>query len=209
MQYAILDLETNTVVERGNLPIRRFLPDGGFAEFSEVGQTLPEHTPRFQVIGSVIVTPEPDIPVTVESETSQIVDDREEITRIYAPDLEAYRALVNAERDRRIHGGFVFNGTRFQSRVEDQKRIAGAGTLAVITLTNGAEAGDYRWHGGDTDFVWIAEDNTLVQMDAQTVIAFGQAAARHESAHVFAARVLKDADPVVDFADSKYWPATA
>jgi len=114
---------------------------------------------------------------------------------------------VNAERDRRIHAGFTFNGTRFQSRLEDQKRIAGAGTLAVMAIVAGAQAGDLRWHGGESDFAWIAEDNSLVTMDAQTVIAFGQAAARHETLHVFAARALKDTSPIpADFAADQHWP---
>lgn len=120
------------------------------------------------------------------------------------------RSAVNDERDRRIFSGFVFQGVRFQSRLEDQKRIAGAGTLAVMAIVLGAKAGDYRWHGGDEDFSWIAEDNSLVKMDAQTVIAFGQAAANHESLHVFAARSLKELDPIpADFADDKYWPKEA
>lgn len=113
---------------------------------------------------------------------------------------------VNAERDRRIFSGFSFNGVRFQSRIEDQKRIAGAGTLALAAIVGGAQSGNLRWHGGDADFAWIAEDNSLVAMDAQTVIAFGQAAAHHKSRHVFAARVLKDTDPIpADYADDVNW----
>lgn len=114
---------------------------------------------------------------------------------------------VNAERDRRIFSGFSFNGARFQSRIEDQKRISGAAILAAVAIMAGAKVGDYRWHGGDSDFSWIAEDNSLVRMDAQTVIAFGKAAAYHETAHVFAARALKDADPIpADYVNDKYWP---
>lgn len=115
--------------------------------------------------------------------------------------------LVNAERDRRIFSGFTFNGTRFQSRLEDQKRISGAAILAAVASMAGAQPGDLRWHGGYSDFAWIAEDNSLVPMDAQTVIGFGQAAAAHEAAHVFAARALKDSDPIpLDYASDQYWP---
>lgn len=114
---------------------------------------------------------------------------------------------VNLERDRRIFGGFTFNGARFQSRIEDQKRIAGAGTLALAAIIGGAKPGDYRWHGGDSDFAWIAEDNSLMPMDAQAVIAFGQAAAAHESKHVFAARALKNNEPIpLNYVSDKYWP---
>jgi hypothetical protein len=81
---------------------------------------------------------------------------------------------VDGERDRRVSSGFMFQGKLYQSRVEDQKRINGAGTLAAIAIMGGAQAGNLRWHGGTTDFVWIAGDNTLTPMDAQTVIGFRQ-----------------------------------
>lgn len=68
------------------------------------------------------------------------------------------------------------------------------------------EASKYRWHGGDTDFTWIAEDNSLVPMDAQTMFAFGQAAMAHKQALIFAARALKDMPEIPeDFRDDKYW----
>jgi hypothetical protein len=45
-------------------------------------------------------------------------------------------------------------------------------------------------------------------MDAQTVIAFGQAVAAMKSAHIFAARSLKDSDPIpADYTSDGYWPA--
>jgi len=115
--------------------------------------------------------------------------------------------MINAERDRRVESGFYFNDVLFQSRVEDQKRINGAGTLAAIAVMNGAQPGEFRWHGGDNDFAWISADNQLVLMDAFNVIEFGQAAARWESAHVFAARLLKDmAEPPQDYTNDQYWP---
>lgn len=114
---------------------------------------------------------------------------------------------VDAERDRRIEAGFSFNGTRFQSRVQDQKRIAGAGTLALAAMVAGSPVGNYRWHGGATDFAWIAADNSLVVMDAQTVLAFGQTAARHESEHVFAGKAIKAMNPIPqNYTDDAYWP---
>lgn len=119
--------------------------------------------------------------------------------------------MVDRERDRRIEAGFMFGGKLFQSRVQDQKRISGAGTLALgAMVVLGAQAGNYRWHGGTEDFIWIAADNTTMVMDAQTMFTFGQAAAAWESQHVHAARALKDADPVPhDYMDDAYWPAVA
>lgn len=114
---------------------------------------------------------------------------------------------VDAERDRRISGGFSFGGIVYQTRSEDRENIAGASTAALAAIMNGAQAGDFRWHGGDTDFVWIAADNSMHAMDAQTLFAFGQAAMAHKQAHIFAARSIKDAEPIpADFADDTYWP---
>jgi len=115
--------------------------------------------------------------------------------------------MVDAERDRRIAAGFSFGGKLYQSRPDDRENIAGASTAALAAMVSGAEPGDYRWHGGDSDFCWIAADNSLTTMDAQTMFAFGQAAMAHKQAHIFAGRALKDADPMpVDYADAGYWP---
>jgi len=114
---------------------------------------------------------------------------------------------IDAERDRRIANGFTFGGKLYQSRPEDRENIAGASVAALAAMGNGALPNDYRWHGGDADFVWIAADNSLTPMDAQTVFAFGQAAMAHKQAHIFAARALKDAEPIpADYADNIHWP---
>lgn len=114
---------------------------------------------------------------------------------------------VNAERDRRIADGLSFGGKPFNFDPASKARVAGAATLAGFAMAAGAQAGDLRWHGGDSDFTWIAGDNSLVTMDAQTCFAFGQAAAAWETANIFAARALKDQSPIpADFADDSYWP---
>ncbi|MFK4824864.1 hypothetical protein ACI0FM_08755 [Paenochrobactrum sp. BZR 588] len=116
--------------------------------------------------------------------------------------------LIDIERDRRINGGFTFQGVFYQSRPQDRENIAGAAVAALAAISAGAAVNDYRWHGGDVDFQWIAEDNTLHLMDAQTMFAFGQAAMAHKQAMIFAARSLKDmAEIPADFADDQYWPA--
>ena len=115
---------------------------------------------------------------------------------------------VDAERDRRIAAGFSFGGKDYQSREQDRENISGASVAALAAMMNGAQPADLRWHGGASDFAWIAADNSLTTMDAQTMFAFGQAAMAHKQAHIFAARALKDADPVpLDFTDDANWPA--
>lgn len=116
-------------------------------------------------------------------------------------------ADVDAERDRRIAAGFNFGGVFYQSRPEDRENIMGASTAALGAIMQGAQAGDYRWHGGDSDFMWIAADNSIHVMDAQTVFAFGQAAMAHKQELIFAARAIKDSDPIpADYTDNAYWP---
>lgn len=129
-----------------------------------------------------------------------------------AEDLEAedqarLAVQVNAERDRRINGHFTFNGVTYQRRPEDRENLAGAATNALAAITQGAQAGDLRWHGGAEDFVWIAADNSTVPMDAQTMFALGQAAMAHKQSHIFAARALKDMAIIpADYASDQYWP---
>lgn len=138
-------------------------------------------------------TPDPSIIITPEQKESER--------------LASLRKSVDAERDRRINGGFSFAGIEYQSRLSDRENIAGAATAALGAMMSGAQPGDLRWHGGAEDFAWIAADNTMHTMDAQTVYAFGQAAMAHKQAHIFAARALKDADLIpADFADDKWWP---
>jgi len=116
---------------------------------------------------------------------------------------------ITSFRDSLISNGFWFNGVKYDSRPEDQKRISGAALLAFMATSQGAQANNYLWHGGSEPFSWIAQDNTVVQMDAPTVISFGQTAAEHERAHIFAARALKDMDPIPDdWANTAYWPAS-
>ncbi|CAD0207388.1 hypothetical protein EN41_13870 [Agrobacterium tumefaciens] len=117
-------------------------------------------------------------------------------------------AMVDAARDIRIASGFGFNGHVYQTRPEDRENIAGAATAALAAMVNGAQPGDVRWHGGDSDFEWIAADNSTHPLDAQTTFAMGQAAMAHKQAHIFAARTLKDMEPIpADFAtNDAYWP---
>ena len=137
-----------------------------------------------------------------------VVGDAGEIAPyVKPPEPEPTPTDVDTERDQRIAAGFTFQSKVYQSRPEDRENMAGASLAALAAMGNGALPGDYRWHGGDSDFVWIAEDNSLTLMDAQTMFALGQTAMAHKQAHIFAARALKDADPIpADYTDDAYWP---
>lgn len=117
-------------------------------------------------------------------------------------------SLINSERDRRIAAGFSFGGKMFDFDPASKGRITGAATLAGFAIGNGATPGDLRWANPDQDFGFITQDNTVLTMDAFECFAMGQTAARHETAHIFAARALKEA-PVIptDYTDDRYWPS--
>lgn len=143
--------------------------------------------------------------IEIDVSTGQRTDDPDWT----APPTAPSASEVDAERDRRTDAGFTFAGVRYQSRPYDRENIAGASTAALGAMIAGAQAGNLRWHGGTSDFAWIAEDNSEVTMDAQTMFAFGQAAMAHKQAHIFAARALKDAianGQTPDIADDANWP---
>ncbi len=151
-----------------------------------------------------------DIPDHMSSRFRRMIAEWEEQGNIIPPYVtpSPKQEEIDAERDTRIAAGFTFSGVFYQSRPEDRENIAGAALAALAAIGRGAQSGDYRWHGGETDFMWIAADNTMHQLDAQSTFAMGQAAMAHKQAHIFAARTLKDMDPIpADYAtNNAYWP---
>ncbi|MGN7710759.1 DUF4376 domain-containing protein [Agrobacterium radiobacter] len=123
-------------------------------------------------------------------------------------------AMVDVVKNMRIDSGFGFEGNVYQARAEDRENIAGAVKAATDAITLfGAEEGDYGWQrlldpAAPAEFRWIAADNNTHLMDAQTVMRFGYAALGHKQSHIFAARKLKDMNPIpADYATNPaYWP---
>lgn len=114
---------------------------------------------------------------------------------------------VDLERDRRLASRIEFQDTLFQSRPIDRERITEAAQLAFMAVASGAKPSDLRWLEPEQDFTWIAADNTLVPMDAPTVMAFAKAMAARTQALVLAGRRLKDMDVIPsDYTDDKWWP---
>lgn len=161
------------------------------------------------VYGWIPFTASPDDP---NAEGAEIFAEIEAAGNIadYVPGTPAepdWSALISAEGDRRRVASFVFLGKLFGFDDVSKSRITGAGALAGFAMMQGAGFGDPYWHGEETPFVWIADDNSLVEMDAPTCFAFAQAAARHESLYVFTARAIKDIDPLPpDITDDALWP---
>lgn len=116
-------------------------------------------------------------------------------------------ADVDAERDRRRAEGITFRGVRYQTRTQDREKLREVATMALTAIMQGAQPGDYRWANPDADFEWIAEDNSLVKMDAQTLCEFHRAVMLRDDALVKSARALKNRDSIPDdFAvNDQYW----
>lgn len=135
--------------------------------------------------------------------------------RAYDPDLDAHlapenlptRENVNAERDRRLAAGFEFDGDLFDSDASSVQNIIGSATLARFAVIAGAQAGDLRWLNPSVDFTWITQANVSVDVDAQTMVALGDALTLYRQSVIFAGRALKDTDPLpTNFTDDQYWP---
>lgn len=124
-----------------------------------------------------------------------------------AAERAAAEVAIRVERDRRLNADFEFQGVMYQRDQVSLARITGAATLAGFAVAAGSPAGYLRWANPDEDFAWIASDNSVVTMDAQTAFAFGQAAAAVETAIVFAAKTLREMDPIPEnFTDDEHWP---
>ena len=115
--------------------------------------------------------------------------------------------MVDAERDRRIAAGFMFNGKMIDFDQVSKENITGAGAMAGTALAMGAVAGDLYWHGGTEPFSWITADNTKLDLDAHQMFAMSQAAGNHVTAFFFAGRNLKDFTTIpASYADDDWWP---
>lgn len=151
---------------------------------------------------------------SVNGEIVQLTEAEEEAVRAEwnAPPPPPTEEDVKIERDRRLNGDFLFQGKLFQRDNKSLQRITGAGSLAQGYLLARGDPKSLKWHATledpePEDFVWIASDDTLVPMDAQTVFSFAREAAAVETRLIFAAKRLRMMDPIPDdFTDDKWWP---
>lgn len=127
----------------------------------------------------------------IDGDGNQTVAALQDVLNAYGlfVDLAAY---TMARRDALLDLGFEFRGVMYQSRVTDRENILGASVLASMAIAAGAQPGDFQWAGEAVDFEWIALDNSMVKMDAQTVIALGATQAARKRELIFLARLIKD-----------------
>lgn len=115
---------------------------------------------------------------------------------------------VDLERDRRTALGFYYKGHLMQARPADIDNMTGAAFRAFISISQGETIpGDLRWSDPDSDFGWIDADNEILPIDAFDMIEMGTLAMKHKKDHIFAARDLKNMNPIpLDYKNDSYWP---
>lgn len=124
-----------------------------------------------------------------------------------ASDLEVPKEDVSRERDRRISSGFTWSTKEFQSDEDSRENINGAVSGALAYLISGGSPDELYWDNPNVPFMWLAKNNELIAMSPSQVVQFGQAMMAHKKQCIFAARTIKDMNPIPkDFTDDKYWP---
>lgn len=124
---------------------------------------------------------------------TQIVELSASPVAVLAEHKTAAQEQCNTKRDQCIDEGFMFEGVHYQTRPTDRENISGAALLATqVKMAGGGEDGDYRWQDKDSDFQWIATDNSIVKMDSETTMRFGQQAAAHKQALIMFSRSVKN-----------------
>lgn len=159
------------------------------------------------IVANLVVADAPLVDNWVEAGSANIGDIWDG-TAFTAPPLPPVtKEQVNQERNKRVNAGFTWNGKEFQSDSNSRENISGAATSATAYIVNGGSPDEIYWQSPDTPFIWLATDNTSVQMTPVEVIDFGNTALAHKKAHIFAARTLKDMVTIpTDYTADKYWP---
>ena len=115
-----------------------------------------------------------------------------------------------------INGGVTFESKSFQLDESSRQNLDSASLLATLAqLNGGGKANDLRWANPNVDFGWIAIDNSILPMDAPTVVNFGKLSAAYYTSLIFTARAMKDSimalTTVADveaFDITKGWPSS-
>lgn len=118
--------------------------------------------------------------------------------------------IVDQELIRRQGAGFSIPEGQIQVRDKDRSFIGMAISAARLAIDNGAKPGDLGWNGPPREFAWILADNTVVPMDAQTVVELGSQALSYISALALTASDLKarirSGEKIVNVERDDFWP---
>lgn len=121
--------------------------------------------------------------------------DNDTMARIYAMPLDVAKRIkwaeVKAARDAAEFGGFVWDGSTFDSDPASQSRIQGAAQLATLAQM-----------AGDAFAIdWTLADNTVRTLSGADMLAAGMAMGQHVQAAHETARHLREAIDGADDAD--------
>lgn len=109
---------------------------------------------------------------------------------------------VKAARHAVEHGGFTFDGGRYDSDVRSAQRITAASQSALAQV-RGAAAASYSVN-------WILADNTIRTLDGAGIIGLATALAAHANAAFTVSSALREqiaAATTVEQLDAIQWPA--
>lgn len=94
----------------------------------------------------------------------------------------------------KCNAGFTFGGKAYQSDPVAVQRMQAAATAALAAILAGhGAANNLRWANPNTDFQWIASDNSLNPMDAPTMLQFFSTAISIGQAIILYGRAVKNA----------------
>jgi hypothetical protein len=133
---------------------------------------------------------------TVFSSYQKIINDHVEAQQQISALQVAVNVKINAVYN--YFNALINKGVVYQNKIiqiDDKSRlsISAAALMATIAINNKVgDQNNYRWVDPDVDFGWIAEDNTVINMDAPTCVAFGLLIAQYYTKLVFNARFLKN-----------------
>ena len=129
-------------------------------------------------------------------------------------------AAIDNYRDTIVNNGATYKGKVFQIDSASRANIDAGSLLASLAIQNMTAnkitiTDNLRWTNPNVDFGWIAEDNSILSLDAPSMIQFGQTMAGYYTELIFTARGIKNAinnlttlDEVNNFDITQNWPSS-
>lgn len=193
----------NLVIEPDNFAFTIYRKDNGeilcSGDVPQMQYVPPHDAQIYEVLWGIMANPE----------TEKIVDGKPVPWTKPITDYGEFSAAVFREMNRRKRIGFKFNTVWYQGDDASITNMTGLGMAATSAVINGAMDGDYRWSDPLKDFVFIARDNSMVPLDARTMMMLGQAAMNFSSSYAIASRKIKDrflAGETLTITDDALWP---
>jgi hypothetical protein len=179
MTYA--QVVNGTVTQLSSMPV-----DGWY----EVSYTPPTYDPDTQYLGAPVYT----VTNNAVTETTAVISRDPNLIAVQLVQEKARLSiLVDGSCVTKLNAGFTFAGKPYQTDAVSVTRLQSASIAALAAIAAGHGApGNLRWADPNTDFAWIATDNTMNTMDAPTLLAFAMGAVALGQKLILFSRALKD-----------------